>query len=184
MNYMQQGGFQQHPLMRLTLCCTGVFLAAFVLTNFLLYFDRMDLTAASVVDYYRGSEAQFRPPRSYSSMLEVSHGHMAMMALVLLLLTHLAIFAPLSKRTRVLVVIIPFSAGLLSEASSWLVRYVHPGFAPLKILAFAVLQLSLIFLLISLGRMLLVGPPTSAGGDNGRSGGITPEVRPKHEKTG
>ena len=42
---MQNGGFQQHALMRLTLGLSALFLAAFVVTNVLLYFDRMDLTS-------------------------------------------------------------------------------------------------------------------------------------------
>lgn len=158
MNYMQNGTFQHHSLMRLTLGLAGIFLAGFVVTNFLLYFDRMGLNASSVVDYYRGSEEQFRPARSYASMLEVSHGHMAMMALVLLLLTHLVIFAPFSRRMKILFVVVPFAAGLLGEASSWLVRFVHAGFAPLKIVGFLLLQTSLIALLVSLARMLLVSP--------------------------
>jgi len=48
-------------------------------------------------------------------MLEVTHAHLPMMALVMLLLTHLLIFAPYSRRTRVLIIVGAFlEAGLLS----------------------------------------------------------------------
>jgi hypothetical protein len=160
MKYLQNGGYQNNPLMRLTLVFASVFLAGFVVTNFMLYFSKMDLTPASVVTYYRGSEEQFLPERSYLSMLEVTHGHLPMMALVLLLLTHLVLFAPLSSGWKLALVVTPFTAGLTGEASGWLVRFVDPGFAALKVASFLVLQASMITLLVILGIFLL----TSSGG--------------------
>ena len=154
MKYMQNGGFQQHPLMRRTLALTGVFLTLFVATNFLLFFDRMDLTPSSVVGYYRGSEEDFRPARTYGSMLEVSHGHMAMMALVLLVLTHLVIFAPFPPRWKKAFISIPFLAALINEGAGWLTRFVDPGFAWLKIAGFLTLQASLAGLLLTLAVFL------------------------------
>jgi hypothetical protein len=147
MKYMQNGGFQSHPLMRLTLGCTLVLLAGFVVSNFYLYFQRMDLSPASVVAYYNGSEEEFRPPRSAQSMLEVTHAHTVMMAVVLLLLTHLAIFARVPEKGRIAVIVVPFAAALLSEGSPWMIRFVHPDFAILKVLGFSLLQTSLLFLL-------------------------------------
>ena len=155
MKYLQNGGFQNNPLMRLTLLFAAVFLAGFVVTNFLIYFSKMDLTIASVVSYYRGSEEQYLPERSYLSMLEVTHGHLPMMALVLLLLTHLVLFAPLSTKMKLSLVVTPFLAALTGEASGWLVRFVDPGFAVLKIASFLLLQTSLIALLLILGVFLL-----------------------------
>ena len=154
MKYLQNGGYQNNPLMRLTLTLTLLFLAGFVVTNFLLYFSKMDLSPASVVSYYRGSETEFRPPRSFQSLLEVTHVHLPMMALVILMLTHLVIFAPFSKAGKVTFILIPFLSGLFNEGSSWLVRYVDEGFAWLKIISFLGLQSSLLFLLTSLGLYL------------------------------
>jgi len=154
MKYMQNGGFQKNPLMRLTLTLTLVFLAAFVVTSFLLYFAKMDLMPDSVVKYYSGDEASFRPPRTYQSMLEVTHSHLPMMAIVILMLTHLVIFAPFARRTKVAFIFVAFLSGLLNEVSSWLVRFAGPGFAYLKIISFLVLQGSLLFLLVSLGLYL------------------------------
>ncbi|MEX2090181.1 MAG: hypothetical protein WEB62_10435, partial [Bacteroidota bacterium] len=94
MRYLQNGGFQNNPFMRLTLGLMLLFMIGFVATNFALYFAKMDLTPSSVVAYYNGSEEEFRPARTYQSMLEVTHMHLPMMALVILLLTHLIIFAP------------------------------------------------------------------------------------------
>ena len=69
MKHMEKGGFQSQPLMRLTLGLTLLFLVGFWITNFAVYFSRMGLWPSSVVAYYNGSEADFRPPRSAESML-------------------------------------------------------------------------------------------------------------------
>lgn len=155
MKYMQTGSFQSHPLMRLTLMLTLVFLVGFVATNFALYFSKMSLDPDSIVRYYNGSEEDFHPARSLQSMLEVTHGHLPMMALVLLLLTHLVIFTPFSKGTKTAFIVVSFLAGLLNEGSAWLVRFVDPGFAWLKVAAFLALQGSLILLLTMVGLFLL-----------------------------
>ena len=154
MRYMQNGGFQKHPLMRLTLSLTLLFLVGFVVTNFLLYFEKMDLTPQSVVSYYKGSEEEFRPARTYQSMLEVTHMHLPMMAIVILMLTHLVIFAPFSKAGKIAFILVAFLSGLLNEAAGWLVLYMNEGFAWLKVFSFVTLQASLIFLLVSLGLYL------------------------------
>jgi len=155
MKYMESGSFQGHPLMRLTLGLTVLFLLAFWVTNFALYFSKMDLRPASVVSYYNGSEEEFRPPRTFGSMVEVTHAHLAMMALVLLLLTHLVIFAPLGKGAKQALIIGAFAAGLLDEAGGWLARFVSPTLAPLKVAGFVLLQAILAFLMASLAGSLL-----------------------------
>jgi len=155
MKYLQNGGFQLHPLMRLTLALTLLLLTGFVATNFLLYFAKMDLSPESVVSYYQGSEKEFRPPRSYQSMVEVTHGHLAMMALVLLLLTHLLIFPPIPKGAKVAIILTAFASALAGEGAGWLVRFVHPDFAPLKVAAFVTLQLCLLGILGSLALFLI-----------------------------
>ncbi len=155
MKYMQNGGFQNHPLMRLTLIWTEVFLTGLWITNFFMYFSKMGLTPHSVVDYYLGSAAQFTPPRSLGSMLEVTHMHLPMMAIVVLLLTHLLIFAPMPDRVKVGFICAAFGSALLSEAGGWLVRFVHPGFALLKIVSFLAFQAILGYLLFGLAKFLL-----------------------------
>lgn len=155
MRYMQNGGFQNNPYMRLTLALTLVLLIGFTTTNFFLYFARMDLSASSVISYYNGNEEQFHPPRSYQSMLEVTHSHLAMMAVVMLLLTHLVIFAPYSRTAKIAFIATAFLSALFSEGAGWLVRFVDPSFAWLKVASFLTLQGSLVFLLISLGVFLL-----------------------------
>ena len=157
MKYLQSGGFQNHPLMRLTLGLAILLLAGFWWTNLFLYFQHMTLDPQSVATYYRGSEAEFIPARSPQSLLEVTHMHLPMFALVLLLLTHLLIFAPVSQGLRVAAIVTSFASALLSEAAGWLTRFAHPGFAWLKVSMFVTFQLSLGLLIAGLAVFLLAG---------------------------
>ncbi|MDZ7362444.1 MAG: hypothetical protein ONB46_17230 [candidate division KSB1 bacterium] len=150
MKYMQYGGMQNHPLMRLTLYFTLFFLFGFWVTNFAMYFAKMNLTPQSVIDYYLGSEADFRLPRTYQAMLEVAHMHLPMMAMVILVLTHLLVFSNFQHRTKVAFIVVAFLSALLHEAAGWLVRFVHPMFAWLKVTMFVTMQGTLAFLMVTL----------------------------------
>jgi len=150
MKYMQYGGMQNHPLMRLTLYFTLFFLFGFWVTNFAMYFAKMNLTPQSVVEYYLGSEADFRLPRTYQSMLEVTHTHLPMMALVMLVLTHLLIFTSFQHRTKIVLIALAFLSAFLHEAAGWLVRFVNPMFAWMKVATFAIMQGMLAFFLVTL----------------------------------
>ena len=154
MKYLESGGFQNQPLMRLTLGLALLLLAGFWATNLALYLSHMNLDPASIVSYYRGNEAEFRPPRSAVSMLEVTHMHLPMFALVLLLLCHLMLFAPLRFSAKVTFILVAFGSALLSEAAGWMTRFWHPGFAYLKVAMFVTFQTSLAFLIVGLS-----GPP-------------------------
>jgi len=157
MKYMQVGGMQSHPLMRLTLYFTLFFLFGFWVTNFALYFAKMNLTPQSVIEYYLGAEAEFRMPRTYQSMLEVTHAHLPMMAMVMLVLTHLLIFSAFQHRTKVIFIAVAFLSAFLHEAAGWLVRFMHPLFAWLKITTFMVMQSALAFLMAALLLFLIRG---------------------------
>lgn len=169
MKYLQNGGFQNNPHMRLTLGLSLVLLGAFWVSNAALYFAHMDLSPASVVRYYRGDEAAFMAPRSAESLLEVTHMHLPMFALVLLLLTHLVIFAPMHTARKTALIVGSFASALLMEASSWLVRFVHPGFAVLKVASFVVFQCLVGGLIAGLALFLVRGQRTGKIGPH-RSG--------------
>jgi hypothetical protein len=155
---MQDGGFQNHPLMKLTLGLTLFLLLGFWVTNFLLYFSKMGLTPSSVIDYYRGSEEAFTAARSFRSMVEVAHFHLPMMAVVMLILTHLVIFIPFPNKAKVGIIVFSFSVAFLNESACWLVRFVSPNWAILKPITFLSLQSILGFLMGSLGWFLWISP--------------------------
>ena len=147
MKYMQTGGFQNNPLMRLTLSWTLLFAGGLWVTNAAMYFQRMSLSPKSVEAYYLGAAEEYSQPRSAASMLEVSHAHLATMGVMVLLLTHLAIFAPWEDRTKKLVIGLGFGSSFLGEASGWLVRFVSPAFAVLKVACFVAFQGTLALLI-------------------------------------
>lgn len=151
---MQNGGFQNNPLMRLTLTWTLVFAAGLWATNMAMYFQRMSLAPSSVQAYYLGSAEEYSQPRSAASLLEVSHAHLATMGVMILLLTHLAIFAPWEDRTKKWVIGLGFGSSLLGEASGWLVRFASPSFAILKVVCFVAFQSVLALLIGVLGIFL------------------------------
>jgi hypothetical protein len=163
MKYLQSGGFQNNPHMRLTLGLAVGLLSVFWLSNAALYFMHMSLDPASVVAWYRGDEERFMAPRSAETLLEVTHMHLPMFALVLLLLTHLVIFAPLRRGQKTATIVVAFGSALLMEAASWLTRFVHPGFAWLKVGAFVAFQLTLAGLLVGLGLFLARGAGQQPG---------------------
>jgi hypothetical protein len=151
---MQEGGFQTNPLMRLTLALTLALLVGFWVTNVAMYFSRMDLRPSSVVAYYNGSEEEFQAPRSAASMLETTHMHLPMMGIVLLFLTHLATFVPMPRGAKVTFIVGAFLSAVFEEGAGWLVRFVSPSFAPLKVVGFVGLQAAILFLIISLASFL------------------------------
>lgn len=173
MKYMQNGGFQSQSLMKLTLIFTLLFLTAFWATNFAMYFSRMGLSSASVQSYYLGSETDFTMPRTFGSMLEVTHAHLAMMAVVLLLLTHLLIFVQYSFRSKAILISASFMLALINESAGWLVRFVDPAFAALKVAGFVGFQCMLGFLLGALALFLL---RNKRAGKNGASHGGSREA--------
>jgi hypothetical protein len=158
MKYMMNGAVHKNHLIRLTLSFTLFFLFLFWIINFFLFYAKMGFQPETVASYFAGSEENFQPARSSTSMLEVSHGHTAIMAVVLLLLTHLAVFFPIPLRWRVGLISLTFGSALLNELSGWLIRFLHPGFAWLKLAAFGTLQFSLIILISGLLYWLWRGP--------------------------
>ncbi|MDD5303644.1 MAG: hypothetical protein PHS14_11115 [Elusimicrobia bacterium] len=154
MKYMQTGGFQNNPLMRLTLTWTLVFAAGLWVTNAAMYFQRMSLAPSSVTAYYLGSAEEYSQPRSAASLLEVSHAHLATMGVMILLLTHLAIFAPWKERSKKWVIGLGFGSSFIGEASGWLVRFISPAFAVLKVACFVTFQSVLALLIAVLATFL------------------------------
>ena len=170
MKYMETGRFDQHPLMRLTLALTLLFLLGLWLTNFGMYFSRMGLTADSVIHYYLGSlqtvgtDVTLLPPRSFESLLETTHAHLPIIGIVILFLTHLIIFAPFGNGTKVALITTAFLSALLNEGAGWLVRFVDPRFAYLKIGSFLLFQAAMSFMLITLAIFLWEAQKRSRAG--------------------
>lgn len=131
------------------------YIALLWISNGLMYFHKMGLTASSVIEYYLGSEEKFTQPKSYQSLLEVSHFHLFSMGMLAVTLTHLVLFANLSIAMKVWLSGLTFVSALADEVAGWLVRFVHPAFAYFKITAFVALETSLAALIIFVVASLL-----------------------------
>ncbi|WGS87548.1 hypothetical protein [Methylomonas sp. UP202] len=132
-----------------------VYVALLWVSNGLMYFHKMSLTVESVVAFYLGSEEAFTQPRSYQSLLEVTHFHLFAMGMLVLTLTHLMLMTSLPTLMKVWLSGIIYAAALADEAAGWLVRFVDPRFAYFKIAAFLTLEASLLALIVIVSISLI-----------------------------
>lgn len=125
------------------------------ISNGMLFFHKMGLTAEAVTSYYLGSEQEFTQPKSYQSMLEVTHYHVFSMGMLVLTLTHLMLMTDLSVRLKIVLSAVIYLSAIADELGGWFVRYLHPYFAYFKITSFILLELSLAALIIIVSLSLL-----------------------------
>lgn len=152
MRFVVTGEWNRNSMLRMVLIFFLVYVLFFWVTNWAVWLTKMDLTPGSVAAYYRGNpEAEFgQPPRPVASLAEQSHFHLFAMGILVMTLTHLLLFLPTALRTKATLIGLTFGSALLVEACSWLIRFVGPGFAWLKIASFLILQASLLGLVIAL----------------------------------
>ena len=146
MRFVVTGEWTRNRLLQTIVALYSIYVILLWITNGLLYFSKMSLTTASVVNYYLGNEEAYLSPRSYQGLLEVSHFHLFAVGMLLLVLTHLMLFVPLRGWIKAWLIAFPFLAALLDEGAGWLVRFVSPNFAIVKIAGFLLLQGSLALL--------------------------------------
>jgi hypothetical protein len=164
MRFVVTGEWTRNRLLKVIVACFLGYTFILWVTNAGLYFSRMSLLPSSVVDYYLGNEERFLQPRSLVGMLEVLHFHSFAMGILLLTLTHLLLFVPLSARVKALGIVTSFGAGIADELSGWGVRFVHPLFAYVKVSSFLVLEGAILWLMILVARALLTEAPSDYEG--------------------
>ncbi len=81
-------------------------------------------------------------------MLEEAHFHFFAMAIILVTLNHLLLFTGIGNRWKLVLIVASFLSALGDISSGWLIRYVSPAFAYLKIASFIVLLTTLAVLMI------------------------------------
>lgn len=148
MRFFVTGEQNRQLLMNTLILMFLVYVALLWLSNGLMYFHKMNLSVDSVLAYYLGSEQEYTQPRSYQSLLEVTHFHLFAMGMLVLTLTHLMLMTHLPTLVKVWLSVIVYASAIADEAAGWLVLFVHPGFAYFKIAAFLLLETSLAVLII------------------------------------
>jgi hypothetical protein len=143
MRYFVTGEQHRKSLLNALVLMFLGYIALLWISNGMMYFHHMDLTAKSVVVYYLGSEEQFTQPRSYQGMLEVLHFHLFSMGMLVVTLTHLMLMTNFSMPLKIWLSGLTYVSALADEAGGWLVRFVHPLFAYFKIASFVLLEFSL-----------------------------------------
>jgi len=147
MKFFISSDIRKNDLLKLIVLLTTIFFLFLWVTNLLLFL-KIGFSYEGVVEYYRGSEESFRPPRSYLGLLEEAHFHFFSIAILLVTLNHLFLFTNRSSSEKFLVIIASYGSAFLDIAGGWLVRYLSAGFAYVKIGSFLVLQISLLYLII------------------------------------
>ncbi len=147
MRFFISPDIKKNTLLKLVVAFTVLFFLFLWITNLLLYLQ-IGFSYESVVEYYLGSEQDFRPPRSYLGMLEEAHFHFFAMAIILVTLNHLVLFTKIGNFWKLLLILSSYLSALGDIAGGWLILYVSPDFAYLKIASLLVLQVSLAALMI------------------------------------
>lgn len=142
------GGARRDALRRLSLRLFLVFLALAWASGILLHGRKLGFTPSSVRSYYLGSEEEFRAPASALGMLETTHAHLFAFGMSLLVLNHLMLLTALPERAKRALLVVSCGAALVSITSGWLVRFVSPAFAWLKLGSLALFHLSFLALLL------------------------------------
>lgn len=143
MRFTVTGEWDHNRLLQVVVVLYCFFVVLLWLTNWMLYFDSMNFSTASVVAHYLGNEAEFRSPKTYRGMLELAHFHLFAMGMLMMVLTHLALFVPVRTQWKIALIIVPFFSALASEGAGWLVRFGGAQFAWTKIAGILLLQGSL-----------------------------------------
>jgi hypothetical protein len=161
MRFVVSGEWTRNHLLKSIVWCFLAYTLVLWCSNLGMYFAKMTLSPQSVVEHYLGSEERFLEPRTAQGMLEVLHYHSFAMGILLLTLTHLLLFVPISLRVKAWGICTAFLAGIGDEASGWAVRFLHPGFAVAKVGFFVLLQAVLAWLMLLVGRALLFEEPSA-----------------------
>ena len=148
MKFLTKGDFNNSRLLQIILVFTLVYVLLLWVTNLLLYSERIGFTYDVIVNYYLGSEEEFKNPVSYIGLLEATHWHLFVFAMSLLLVNHLTVFSNLNQFLKLFLIIVSFLSGLGDMSAGWLIRFVSPSFAYLKLWSFIAFQISFLILLV------------------------------------
>lgn len=100
--------------------------------NLVITISAIGVTYDSIISYYLGSNTEMAFPKTFRYLLEVSHFHLFMMPLTLLVVSHLFLFTSWPTRRQLWFIVAAFVAMGSQVLLPWLIRYAHRSFALLK----------------------------------------------------
>jgi hypothetical protein len=133
MKFFISNDIRNNSLLKLIVVFTLVFLFFLWLTNLLLYI------------------------KSYLGLLEESHFHFFSMAIILVTLNHLILFSKIKNVWKLIIILASYMSAFGDIAAGWLIRYISPSFAYLKLGSVLVLQISFAALLVLVLAFLYSG---------------------------
>ena len=98
---------------------------------------RIGISPWAIATYYRGSDATevMVFPKTFGQLLEVTHAHAFVMAVVFLILAHLFVSTSIPERIKTVVLVVAFAGTTGDLVFPWLVRYGAPWCAWLLLAA-------------------------------------------------
>jgi hypothetical protein len=106
-----------------------------VITNLVFGLTKTGLSVRDIGDYYRGNPDRLMFEKTFQELLETTHAHAFMMPIVLLVLGHLFFLTGWPAWSKRLTVSLALAAMALELVSPWAVRYHHPAWAHVKLVA-------------------------------------------------
>lgn len=147
MRFFISSELKRNDFLKIIVFFTLIFFLFLWITNVLLYMQ-IGFNQSAIAEFYLGNEETFRPPKSYIGLLEEAHFHFFSMAILLLTLSHLILFTSISSGLKLALILISFISTFTEIISGWLIRYVSPVFAYLKLGSFYIMQLSLLIMMV------------------------------------
>jgi hypothetical protein len=128
----------------------SLFLFLFACINFIVFFSKMGFTIQSIKNYYLGDPSSFTKPKTFEGMFKVFHPHLLSMAVYSITVSHLLLFT--NSKGKLLLGISLFLLSFLDNLSGFLVRFVYPKMAIVKVFVFLLLQCLLFYTSLLLFR--------------------------------
>lgn len=135
------------------------------LTQLGFQLGRIGITPLAVAIYYRGDErgVVMAFPKSFGQMLEITHAHAFMMAVVFLILAHLFASTSGSPQFKGIVLGLTFAGTLGDLLAPWLIRYSAAWWAWFGLAAW-IAQGAGNLVLVAVSGWECLGPDLSRGG--------------------
>ena len=146
MRFFISSELKRNDFLKIIVFFTIIFFLFLWITNVLLYMQ-IGFNYSSIAEFYLGNEETFRPPKSYIGLLEEAHFHFFSMAILLVTLTHLVLFTSISSGWKLTLILVSFISTFFEITSSWMIRYLSPYFAYLKLCSFVLMQASLMIMM-------------------------------------